>query len=151
MAGIKKPKNIAKGQFETDNSFDALGDSKKIVGGDFDGYEAQQVEAASKTHLEDDKGEGVAAVLRCFKFGMNPEAFRQYTPTKQELFNSHHKGIEVALWKDGLKVVPEVHPRISIDEQKMCYEIWVTARPSRGNIIPYDVTPKTLTQIAHGR
>ncbi len=147
----KKAKKIAKGQFETENSFDAMGESKKIVGGDFDGYEAQQVEAASKTHLEDDKGEGVAAILRCFKFGMNPQAFSQYTPTKQELFNSHYKGIELALWKDGLTVVPDINPRIVIDEQKMSYEIWVTARPSRGQIIPYDVSPKTLSQIAHGR
>jgi hypothetical protein len=148
---MKKPKKIGKGQFESDNSFDALGDSKKIVGGEFDGYEAQQVEAASKTHLEDDKGEGVAAVLRCFKFGMNPAAFSQYTPTKQELFNSHYKGIELALWKDGLKVVPDINPRITVDSQKMSYEIWVTARPSRGNMLSYDMTPKTLTQIAHGR
>ncbi len=147
----KKAKKIAKGQFETENSFDAMGESKKIVGGDFDGYEAQQVEAASKTHLEDDKGEGVAAILRCFKFGMNPQAFSQYTPTKQELFNSHYKGIELALWKDGLTVVPDINPRIVTDEQKMSYEIWVTARPSRGQIIPYDMTPKTLSQIAHGR
>lgn len=147
---MKKAKNIAKGQFETENSFDAMGESKKIVGGEFDGYEAQQVEAASKTKLEDDKGEGVAAVLRCFKFGMNPAAFSQYTPTKQELFNSHYKGIEVALWKDGLKVVPDINPRITIDAQKMSYEIWVTARPSRGNMLPYDLTPKTLSQIAHG-
>lgn len=111
-------------------------------------HDVQSLEAQSKTKLEDDQGHGDAAIIRRFTFGINPESFKQYQPTKQELFNSHYKGIEIALWRDGLKVIPEVHPRIVINQEKMNYEIFVGAKPMRGHILRE--RPQTLTEIAHG-
>lgn len=111
-------------------------------------YDVQSVEAQSTIKLEEDIGQGQAAVIRCFEFGINKEAFRQYTPTKQELFNSHYKGIELALWKDGLAVIPEVSPRVVFNEEKDTYSIFVGALPQRGHNL--NETPQTLTDLAHG-
>lgn len=111
-------------------------------------YDLQSLEVKSDTHLEDDEGYGGAAIIRCFEFGMNLDSFRQYQPTKQELFNSHHKGIEVALWKDGMKIITEVNPRIVVNETQMKYQIFVGAAPMRGHILRE--TPQTLSQVAHG-
>lgn len=108
----------------------------------------QSLEVKSKVKLEDDTGDGNAAVVRMFEFGINPVAFKQCQPTKQQLFNSHYKGIEVALWKDGLKVIPEVNPKIVVDEKAGRYKIFVGAQPMRGHILRE--RPQTLTQIAHG-
>ena len=83
-----------------------------------------------------------------FEFGMNIEAFKHAQPTKQELFNAHHKFIETALWKDGLKVIPEVHPRITIDEKQLKYRIFVGAQPMKGHILREQ--PQTLSQLTHG-
>lgn len=141
---LKKPKKIdigLKGEyFEDDKAFAGIGQS---------GFsDVQQVEAASKTHLEDDEGGGGAAVIRMFEFGMNPQAFGDHQPTRQELFNSHYKGIELALWRDGLTVIPEVNPRIVIDNDKQTYKIFVGAQPSRGHLL-YE-QPRTLAQQIHG-
>ena len=65
-------------------------------------WQGKELQTESDVHLEDDEGYGNATIIRCFTFGANPEAFAQHKPTKQELFNSHLKGIEVMLWKDGL-------------------------------------------------
>lgn len=111
-------------------------------------HDVQTVEAQSKTKLEDDEGHGNAAIIRCFTFGVNPVAFQQHPPTKQELFNSHYKGIEIALWRDGMKVIPEVNPRIVVDQKKMNYKIFVGAQPMKGHILKE--RPKTLSEIAHG-
>lgn len=111
-------------------------------------HDVQSIEAESETKLEDDVGHGNAAIIRCFKFGINPKAFQEHPPTKQELFNSHHKGIEIALWRDGLKVLPDVNPRIVIDQKNMSYQIFVGAQPMKGHILREQ--PKTLSQLAHG-
>lgn len=113
-----------------------------------DPYEFSSMEAESETKLEHDEGHGAAIVIRCFKFKFNPAVLAQYTPTRQELFNAHHKGIELALWKDGLTVWPDVDPRIKINEEEMSYEIFVGAKPSRGQTL-YQ-SPQTLAEIAHG-
>lgn len=113
-----------------------------------DPYEFSSMEAESETKLEHDEGHGAAIIIRCFKFKFNPTVLAQYVPTKQELFNAHHKGIELALWKDGLTVWPDVDPRIKINEQDMSYEIFVGAKPSRGQTLLQET--QTLSQIAHG-
>lgn len=110
-------------------------------------HDVKDLEVQSKTKLEDDIGYGKEAIIRCFEFGINPLAFKEHPPTKQELFNAHYKGIEVALWKDGLKVIPEVNPRIVIDEQNMRYKIFVGAHPMKGHLVL--ANPQTLKQIAH--
>ncbi len=138
----KKQKTVEVQKF---GGTEALGTIKK------DGYdhEVSNIEAQSKTHLEMDEGHGSPVVIRCFEFAMNPEAIKYAQPNKQTLFNSHYKGIEMALWKDGFKVMPDVQPRVLIDEEAMRYKIFVGARIARGHIL--NVNPLTLTQIAHGK
>lgn len=111
-------------------------------------YDLQDLEVKSTTSLEEDEGGGGAAIIRMFEFGINPLAFKEYQPTKQELFNSHYKGIEMALWKDGMKVIPEVNPRIVVNQAAGKYQIFVGAQPMRGHILQEQ--PKTLTEQIHG-
>ena len=111
-------------------------------------YEVSSAEAQSKTNLEMDEGHGDAVIIRRFEFAMNAEAFRLGRPDKQQLFNYHIKGLEVALWKDGLKVFPDVAPRLVIDEKSMKYSIFVAAKVARGHML--GVNPQTLSQLAHG-
>jgi len=108
-------------------------------------HEAESIEVKSERKLEDDTGYGNAVIIRCFTFGMNPQAF-QNQPTKQELFNSHIKGIEVMLWRDGMTIMTEVEPRILIKDNQ--YQIFVGARPMRGYILKEN--PQKLKQIIYG-
>lgn len=152
MARLKKTQNVAK--------FGGTDDLGTVQIQNVDGapvkdvnYEVKSIETQSKTKLEDDKGFGNAAIIRCFKFGLNLESFKQHQPTRQELFNSHIKGIEVALWKDGMKVMTDVTPRIVINEQDMQYQIFVGAQPMKGQLLSQ--TPHTLRElvnddVAHG-
>jgi len=111
------------------------------------GYEAASAQATSDAKLEDDHGEGQPVILRMFEFSANPEAFKIHSPTKQELFNSHAKGIEVMLWKDGMKLFTEVDPKVTINKKKTKYRIFVAAIPQRGHLLME--RPKTLSQIAN--
>lgn len=111
-------------------------------------YDLQNLEVKSDTHLEDDKGGGGAAIIRMFEFGANPQAFNEAKPTKQQLFNSHYKGIELALWRDGMKVIPEVNPRIIVDEKAGNYKIFVGAQPMKGHTLTEQ--PRTLAEQIHG-
>lgn len=104
-----------------------------------------KVEATSETHLEDDKGEGGPVILRVFEFAANPAAFREHKPTKQELFSHHAKGIEAMLWSDGLRVVHEHDPKISVNRRKTKYRIFVAATPARGHLL--HASPQTLSDI----
>jgi len=114
----------------------------------------QSLEVKSDTNIESDDGHGKAAIVRMFEFGINPEAFKRYkdatgkSPSKQELFNSFYKGIEVALWRDGLKVIPEADPKVVIDSKNGKFRIFVGAEPMKGHILREK--PQTLKQIVHG-
>lgn len=123
---------------------EALGKTKL----DGDTHEVSSIEAESKTRLQDDVGVGDPAIIRRFTFGANPEAFKQHKPTTQELFNYHHKGIDMALFKDGMRVVPEINPRVVFDAPKGQYHIFVTAKPMSGFIL--HEKPQTLSEIANG-
>lgn len=116
-------------------------------------YDVKQGEVHSDTHLEDDKGEGGAVVIRSFIFRANPEAFRERTPSKQELFNAHAAQIESVLWEDGLKVMPEIKPQLKLSKDRKGYRIIVGAEPRNGqNIVGQDKHKfQTLSQAAHGR
>lgn len=111
-------------------------------------HEVSNIETQSKTRLEDDMGEGGAAIIRRFTFGMNIESFKERGPTKQDIFNHHVKGIEVMLWRDGMKLMTEVEPRIMFDTKMARYDIFVGARPAKGYILKE--VPRTLVQVAHG-
>ena len=112
-------------------------------------HEVDSIETQSKTTLEQDRGVGGAAIIRCFTFGINPLAFKETKPSKQDLFNSHIKGIETMLWRDGMTVMLDVEPRILFDPKAMIYKIFVGARPAKGHILKE--IPQTLRQIVHGR
>ena len=150
-----KAKKIADGVFTGEGSTDVFGGSVEkeelTANGMGDWDKVQEVGASSETHLEDDTGEGDPMILRQFIFGINPVAFVEAKPTKQDLFNFHLKGIEISLWKDGLQLWDGVEPRIHIDSKKMQYTIYVTAIPSRGNMFSTLHAPKKLTEILHGR
>lgn len=111
-------------------------------------HDLKSIEVQSDTHLEDDQGGGGAAIIRMFEFGANPQAFKEYAPTSQELFNSHYKGIETALWKDGMKVMPEVNPRVVVNKKEGKYQIFVGAQPMKGHILKEQ--PRTLSQQING-
>jgi hypothetical protein len=110
-------------------------------------WNAQEVQAESDVHLEDDQSIGNTTVIRLFEFSANPEAFCHHTPTKQELFNAHYRLIDSTLWRDGLKVVPEINPTVTFNKRKTKYRIFVTAQAQRGQTVLE--TPQTLSQLAH--
>lgn len=146
MARVKKVKNVAKF-----GGVDSLGTVKTTLHGGQNSYDASTVEAQSQTKLEHDVGEGNAVVIRCFTFQMNlehPEVFIERRPSKQDLFNAHIRGIEMALFKDGLKPYVDVPPRITFDSKKFQYSIFVPAVPMKGWML--HEKPQTLTEIANG-
>lgn len=108
-------------------------------------WDVTKGEVHSDTRLEDDTGHGKAVVIRAFDFTANPEAFRLYTPTRQELFNAHKLQIEASLFADQLKIYEEVAPRVMISKNKKNYRIVVAGLPwgmSRAGI-------PTLSEIAN--
>lgn len=135
---------------------DHVGETKQIIEENTTGtpvkdilWNANQINTESETHLEDDKGFGQAIVIRTYEFTASPEAFKQHKPSKQELFNSHYQGIEVMLWKDGLKVWPEVLPKVLINKKKTKYRIIVAGIAQKGQT--FLEKPKTLAEIAHSK
>lgn len=141
MARIKKTKSKEVAKF---GGVDELGKTQ-LHGHEHD---VASVETQSNTKLQDDKGEGEAVIIRRFTFGMNPEEFVEQRPTKQQIFNDHLRGIEMALYADGLKVFDQVPPRLIFDVEKKQYSIFVAARPRKGYLL--QERPQTLTQIANG-
>ena len=115
------------------------------------GYDMRDLEVESKTKLQSDTGYGSPVIVRVFEFRFNPEAVAkvqndQIPLDKQMLFNSHYKGIEMALWKDGFVPMPEVAPQVKIEGDK--YRIFVGAKLAKGQILREK--PMTLSQIANG-
>lgn len=112
------------------------------------GNSVNSVEVASEKKLEDDHGTGRAVVMRSFTFKAEKEAFKVHIPTKQELFNTHYKGIEMYLWKDGLTFVQEYEPHLLFNKMKSHYTIFVVATPRNGNVLLEKT--QTLSEIANG-
>jgi hypothetical protein len=109
-------------------------------------WEGEELGVESDTKLEEDKGVGQAIVLRFFSFAANPEVFKQYKPTANELFTSHKMGIEAMLWKDGLTPYTAIEPRLMFSKDKSHYRFVVGCLPSQALVD----TPGTLTQLIHG-
>lgn len=149
MARKKKTKEVAKF-----GGVDELGQIKSDLHSPLkeQTYDASTVEAKSEqAHLEDDMGEGDAVVIRNFVFAIdmnNSDVWLKNQPTKQDLFNSHLKGIEMALWKDGLKIWPDVKPQLTFDLNNFKYTIIVASKPMKGYLL--NERPQTLSQIAYG-
>lgn len=127
-----------------------FGGIDKVADVQMDGFthEVSTVEVQSKTNLESDTGTGAPAIIRRFVFALNSDAFEKHPPTKQELFNHHLRGIELALWKDGLTIIPGIDPTLLVNDKGTEYQIIVGARPARGNILQQ--APQTISEIAHG-
>lgn len=106
-------------------------------------WEGEEVQAQSDTKLESDLGTGQAVIIRFFEFGADPEMFKQHKPTAQELFNSHRKGIEALLWRDGLKPYEGLEPRLMFSKNQKNYRFIITCIPM--NILTD--TPRTLSQL----
>ena len=122
-------------------------DAKDVPTGDKDiKWEGEEISTQSETKLSDDKGSGQAVVLRFFDFGANAEAFKIHKPSAQELLNSHLKGIEAMLWRDGLKVYPDVQPRFMISKDKKNYRFIIACLPSKGNVIQTNTLTELLTK-----
>lgn len=98
-------------------------------------WDVKQGEIHSDTNLEADTGWGQEVIVRSFEFKANPEAFRQHTPSKQELFNAHLKQIEILLWRDGLRFFDGVTPQLSIAKKQEGYRIVVGCEAMPGHII----------------
>lgn len=158
MAQLKRVKKerLASSKDLTDH---ILGETTATVvpsidsGGKAHDYDIKQGEVHSDIHLEEDTGHGKAIVIRSFDFKANPNAFKERTPSKQELFNAHAKQIEVILWKDGLEVMPDVTPQLMLSKRREGYRIVVGAEPRKGQLISSLDQDKfqTLSQAAHGR
>lgn len=125
--------------------------NKKLNDAVLDGhkYEVEQVQTESKTHLEDDKGQGGEIILRFFEYTANPETFKDRIPSGQQLLNAHLKEMEIKLWQDGLKPDPRIEPRLLFSKDRTHYKFVIGCRLGTGQILTE--TPMTLTEVAHGR
>lgn len=110
-------------------------------------WEGEELMTESNTKLEQDTGTGQAIVLRFFDFGADPEVFKQHKPTAQELFNTHMRGLESLLWRDGLRPFQEVEPRLMFSKNKSHYRFILACIPVSGRLSVE--TPRTLTQLLH--
>lgn len=112
------------------------------------GHSLESVAVESQTKLEDDVGRGNPVVMRSFTFKINKTAFLSNKPSKQELFDTHARGIEMILWRDGLTFEKRWEPRILFNKKATHYTIFVVATPARGQTL-VDQT-RTLSELAHG-
>lgn len=138
--GTVRDENVTKFHSELSNT--------DYVRDDATNYDVKSLEVESQTKLEADEGTGGVAIIRRFTFNANPITFATVQPTTQQIFNSHFKGIEVALWKDGMTVLPDVDPRVVINREAGTYDIFVGAKPSKGTLVRE--RPQTLSEIANG-
>lgn len=108
-------------------------------------WEGEEISTESETRIDQDDGTGQAIILRFFEFGANVETFKQHKPTAQELFNSHMRGMESLLWKDGLKPYDAIEPRLMFSKDKTKYRFIIACIPSGLNVL-VDNT-RTLSQL----
>lgn len=133
----KKIKRVE--HIETGNKF------KSVDKETLDQWEGEEIAVKSDTKLESDMGTGQAVVIRFFEFGANPEVFKQHKPTPQELFNSHRKGIEALLWRDGLKPYEGLEPRLMFSKSHKNYRFIITCIPMAGSA--FTGNTQTLSQL----
>lgn len=101
----------------------------------------------SKTKLQDDKGEGDALVLKFFDYQANPETFERHQPTAQQLLGAHLKEMEMVLWEQGLKIDPNIEPRLIFSKDNKGYRFVLGCRLARGRILRE--SPLTLSELAN--
>jgi hypothetical protein len=111
-------------------------------------HELNSIETQSQTKLESDLGIGKEVIMRSFTFKLDRDAFKAAPPSKQILFDSHVKGLEMALWRDGLIFEKSHEPHILFNKKRTHYTIFIVASPARGQVVLE--RPQTLSEIAHG-
>lgn len=108
----------------------------------------RQVETNSDVPLIND-GTGKPYIIRQFLFAFSPDTLIKIrnkkipVPTRQELFNSNWKQIQVMLWSDGLVPAQEAEPRMIIGKKK--YKIILLCEP-RSKVMVAE-KPRTLQEI----
>lgn len=113
-----------------------------------DDWYGKQVDVNSDVPLVDE-GKGSPYIVRQFEFVFSPETLQKIrekkipAPTKQELFNSNWRQIQVMLWSDGLVAAQESEPRMIIGKKR--YKIILLCQP-RQRVMVAD-RPKTLQEI----
>lgn len=138
---MRKSKSIDVQKF---GGIDHLGKTKL----DGNTHDVDSIEVESKTKLESDEGRGRALVMRSFTFKVDRQVFKIANPTKQDIFNSHAKGLEAMLWRDGLVFAQSHEPHILFNKKRSHYTVFVVATPARGQTLLE--TPKTLGDIIRG-
>ncbi len=90
-----------------------------------------------------DSGKGAPVVLRQFEFSLNPNLPKDLKFTKQDIFDSHAKQIEMMLWSDGMIPLNEVKPpKVQISKKQNKYRIFVLCTPRLGQTVLE--TPNTI-------
>ena len=83
-------------------------------------WTGQEVE--TKSDPLHDPGSGSKVIVRQFEYSWNPTL--KDKPSKQEVFNLHAREIRNFLWRDGLRIIESVPPKIMYGEAG--YRIFIT-------------------------
>lgn len=121
----------------------SLGKSFKTVGTEH-AWEGQEIEVHSDPLIETGT-RGKTIVLRSFYFKANPQVMKEKKPTKQDIFNSHAKQIELMLYSDGLMPFHGVEPKLIISKKRDEYKIFIACEAMPG--VTFAETPRTLQEL----
>lgn len=111
-------------------------------------WTGQEVGVNSNVPLVDEAS-GPVRIVREFKFNLNPDLIKKIkrgevpNPTNQELFNAHHRQLEMEIWKDGLVFDLDHEPRMT--RGKKGYRIILACKPRVGVMVREK--PQTLQEI----
>lgn len=120
-----------------------LGDNFETVGTEHK-WEGQEIEVQSDPLIETGN-RGKTIVLRSYYFKANPEAMKREKPTKQQIFDSHAKQIELMLYSDGLVPFKEVEPKLIISKKRDEYKIFMACEARTG--VVFDRDPRLLQEL----
>lgn len=122
---------MAKNKHHSSNKLDDHLSQSVEVQMDGNKYDVVEGEVHSDPIL--DKGVGRGIILRQFEYALNPNLPRDIKISKQDIFNSHQKQIEMMLWADGLVPLNEIHKtKVQISKSQKKYRIFVLCQPRQG-------------------
>lgn len=125
------------------NLDDHVNESFQTVGAEHQ-WVGHEVEVTSDP-LIDNANSGKTIVLRSFYFKADPTTLKQQKPTKQQIFDSHAKQIELMLWSDGLMPFKEVEPRLIVSKKRDEYKIFMACEARAG--VGFDRNPTKLQDL----
>jgi hypothetical protein len=129
--------------FSSHKAEDHLGE-KFVTTDDKHAWHGQEIEVSSDPLVEEGP-RGRTIVLRSFYFKANPEIMKRDKPTKQQLFNSHAKQIELMLWGDGLIPFHGVEPKLIVSKKRDEYKIFIACEARNG--VTITETPTLLQDL----